>query len=274
MPGAGKDPWDLPSSRLCVVAGVPSGSEVNRTRYETFGVGVASRAPWWHLADAVSVTRFRLTPPRRGRATPGPPTPFATGRPDVTRSAAPWSTPGGPLPGPRPRRGRDPPRQGHRPAPATFAQVRYQPGLLHRRDLVAWLQLIGLDGRLAEAEPKRLRDPDPAHRRPPRARPTSPLATHRLQLALGRADPPPRCTGSRRPAPRADQPRRCPNNPEDPGDHVRRCDRRPCHHARSLPTSTISAQVRRAERADVRRELSRLVVCIELFSWRGGSTVA
>lgn len=55
-------------------------------------------------------------------------------------------------------------------------------------DLIAWLQLIGLDGDLAKAEPKRLRYPHPAHRRSPRTRPTPPLATHPRHLALGRTD--------------------------------------------------------------------------------------
>ncbi|MEO3777771.1 hypothetical protein ABGB16_13185 [Micromonospora sp. B11E3] len=134
-------------------------------------------------------------------------------------------------------------------------------------DLIAWLQLIGLDGDLAKAEPKRLRYPDPAHRRPPRARPTPPLATHPLQLT--RAEQIPHRAFHRItaiPAPGLTSPAAAPTTRRTPGDHARRRDRRPCHHARSPPTSTISAQVRRAERADVRRESSRLVVCIELFS--------
>ncbi|MFG1950435.1 transposase [Micromonospora sp. NPDC048830] len=101
-------------------------------------------------------------------------------------------------------------------------------------DLVAWLQLIGLDGDLAKAEPKRLRYPDPAHRRPPRPRPTPPLA-----YASPPAGPGPNrsTTAFHRitaiPAPGLSSPAAAPTTRRTPGDYARRCDRRPCHHARS-----------------------------------------
>ena len=53
--------------------------------------------------------------------------------------------------------------------------------------LLAWLRLLALDGDLAKAEPKTLR-PDPARRRPPRARRTATIPENRRDLAVGRGD--------------------------------------------------------------------------------------
>jgi hypothetical protein len=79
-------------------------------------------------------------------------------------------------------------------------------------DLIAWLQLLALDGDLACAEPKRLRLPPAAHRRSPRARPTPPLATHPGHLALGYTDHRRVHPDRGHPRPRLTHPSRYPNN--------------------------------------------------------------
>ena len=125
-------------------------------------------------------------------------------------------------------------------------------------DLIAWLQLIGLDGDLAKAEPKRLRYRI-LHTAGRLVRgPTPPLATHPPPPGPGPNRSPPRSTGSRPSPPPADQLSRRPNDrrtqettPAGATDGPP-----PCPGTRT--TSISSDQCRRAEGADPRREPSRL----------------
>jgi len=97
---------------------------------------------------------------------------------------------GGPPPRPRPGRGPDPLRERHRSGPATLPGIRDQPSLVPRRRDRRRPDRLATDprpGRRVGARGTQTAAlPAATHRSPPRPRTTPPLATHPIDMALGK----------------------------------------------------------------------------------------